>query len=408
MDEHREASEQTQEYPVLQLKKGEDRRLRQGHLWVYSNEVDVQRTPLTGYQAGDVVLVIDHADQLLGLAYINPNVLICARLLTRNLDYAFDRSLIVHRLKVALSLRERCCTKPFYRLVFGESDALPGLVLDRFGDFIVGQIATVGMENHKADIEEAVAKVLKPRAMLWKNSGNVRKSESLPEYTETAFGDWPQTLDIEEGGLRFQVDSTQGQKTGWFYDQHANRDLLAPYVRGARVLDVFSYVGAWGLRAAAFGAKEVLCIDSSALAVAAINSNARLNQLDSIVTAIEEDAFDALKRLRAENEKFDVVIVDPPAFIKRKKDFAEGKLAYRRINELAMRLLGRDGILVSCSCSQAMSRDSLVDVIHQGARHIDRQVQILAELQQAPDHPSLPAIPETHYLKGIIARVGLY
>jgi 23S rRNA (cytosine1962-C5)-methyltransferase len=400
-----EAEDAAVEYPALSLRKGEDDRLRAGHAWVFSNEVDVKRTPLTAFKPGDAAVILDHANKPIGIGYVNPNALICARLMARGLRHALDRSLIVHRLNVALSLRETLYEKPYYRLVFGESDGLPGLVLDRFGDTIVGQIATAGMEALKAEVVEAVAKVIKPRCMVWKNTGSARALESLPDYTEVAIGSLPSELLVEEGGLQFAVDPVNGQKTGWFYDQRANRDQLAPFVRGARVLDVFSYVGAWGLRAAAFGATEVTCVDASATAVAAIAANAARNGLGAQVKAVEADAFDFLKEQRQQRERYDVVIVDPPAFIKRKKDFTEGRLAYRRINEAAMQLLGRDGILVSCSCSYHMPRAAFLDALNQGARHLDRQIQIVSQLQQAPDHPLNPAIPETDYLKGAIARV---
>ena len=398
-------SDTTIELPALALKRGEDARLRTGHAWIFSNEVDTKRTPLSAFEPGAHAVVVDHADKPIGIAYVNPNALICARLVARGIRHEVGRSLIVHRLKVALALRERLYGRPYYRLVYGESDGLPGLVLDRYGDVVVGQIATVGMEAMKDAVAEAVAKVLKPVAMVWKNAGSLRRLEALPEYVETAFGALPERVIAEEAGLEFEIDVEHGQKTGWFYDQRANRDAMAPYVRDARVLDLFAYVGAWGVRAASMGAAEVLCVDASKAAVAAIGANAFANRVATKVTAIEEDAFDALKRLRQAKERFDVVIVDPPAFVKRKKDFAEGRLAYRRINEAAMQLLGRDGVLITCSCSWHMSRDALLEVINAGARHLDRNVQVLSRLQQAPDHPAHPAIPESDYLKGYICRV---
>lgn len=389
------------QYPILPLKKGEDRRLRQGHLWVFSNEVDTRRTPLSTYQPGDLAVVVDHGGQPLGLAYVNPHALICARLYSRDPQRALDTRLLEERLQQALSLRERCHEHPYYRWVFGESDGLPGLVLDRYGDTVVGQIATCGMERRKAAIAQAVAATLAPRSFIWKNSGGFRDLEQLPRYQEAAWGPWPEALHIEEAGLRFTVDPQHAQKTGWFYDQRRNRDALAPLLRrGGSVLDLFSYAGAWGVRAAACGAHTVTCIDSSAHAVAAIERNARQNGFAHTVSAIQEDAFDALKRLRAEHRSFDTVIVDPPAFIKRKKDFAQGRLAYRRLNEMAMQILAPGGILVSCSCSQALPREALIESLQQGARRQGRQLQLLIHLHQGPDHPILPAVPETEYLKG--------
>jgi len=392
-------------YPALYLKRNEDARLRAGHLWVFSNEVDVQRSPLTGFEPGEICIVIDAHAKPLGVGYVNPASLIAARLVNRGTEHALDRSLFVHKLKVALSLRERLYAEPYYRLVFGESDGLPGLTLDRYGDVIVAQATTAGMERLKEDIAAAVVKVIKPAAIVWKNDGGFRALEQLPEYADIGYGELTPPVVAREGGLEFEIDPIGGQKTGWFYDQRANRDLLASYVRDMRVLDMFSYLGAWGLRAAAAGAREVTCVDASASAVEAITRNAQRNGVADRVTAIKADAFDHLKALREARERFDVVILDPPAFVKRKKDFAEGRIAYRRINEMAMQILSRDGILVTCSCSYHMPRAALLDTVQQAARHLDRSVQVLAQLQQAPDHPVHPAIPETDYLKGFICRV---
>jgi len=397
-------------YPALYLKRNEDARLRAGHLWVFSNEVDVQRSPLTGFEPGEPCVIVDAHDKPIGVGYVNPNSLIAARLVNRGVEHALDRSLLVHKLKVALSLRERLYVEPYYRLVFGESDGLPGLTLDRFGDVIVGQTTSAGMERLKDDIAAAVVKVIKPTALVWKNDAGIRALEQLPEYADIAFGELPTPLIALESGLEFEIDPIGGQKTGWFYDQRANRDLLAPahsgsLVHGARVLDVFSYLGGWGMRAGVAGAKEVVCVDSSARAVEAISRNAQRNRLGERVTAVRADAFDYLKALREARERFDVVIIDPPAFVKRKKDFAEGRIAYRRINEMAMQILSRDGILITCSCSYHMPRAALLDSVQHGARHLDRQAQSLIELQQAPDHPVHPAIPETDYLKGFVCRV---
>ena len=392
-------------YPALYLRRNEDARLRAGHLWVFSNEVDVARSPLSGFEPGEACVIVDAHDKAIGVGHVNPNSLICARLVHRGIEHAIDRSLLVHKLKVALGLRERLYAEPHYRWVFGESDGLPGLTLDRFGDVVVAQTTTAGMERMKDDIAAAVVKVVKPAAMVWKNDGGFRTLEQLPDSVEIGYGELVAPVIVHESGLEFEIDPLGGQKTGWFFDQRANRDLLAPYVHGARVLDVFSYLGAWGLRAGMAGAKEVVCVDSSAAAVAAIGRNAERNRLGERVSAVRADAFEYLKAQRDAREHYDVVIVDPPAFIKRKKDFAEGRIAYRRINEMAMRLLSRDGILITCSCSYHLPRAALLEIVQQSARHLDRSAQVLAQLQQSPDHPVHPAIPETDYLKGFICRV---
>jgi 23S rRNA (cytosine1962-C5)-methyltransferase len=389
--------------PELRLKRGEDRRLSAGHLWVFSNEVDTARTPLQSFEPGALCRIVSERDKFLGYAYVNPHSLICARILGRDPEYPPNRSLIVHRLQVAQSLRRSLYEQPFYRLAYGESDALPGLVLDRFGDVVVGQIATAGMEAMREDVAGAVRKAIAPAAMLWKNDAGVRELEGLPSYVATAFGDVPESVDVEEGGVTFRIPLGGGQKTGWFFDQAANRLALRKYVGGARVLDVFSYVGAWGLGALRAGATEVTCVDSSAAALEGLQAAAAANGLKP--TTLRGDAFDVMEQLHAEKRRFDVVVIDPPAFIKRKKDIPRGEAAYRRLNQLAIQLLERDGILVSCSCSYHLEPQQLLAAIQRGARHNDRFAQVVEVGGQSPDHPIHPAIAETRYLKAYFCRV---
>ena len=393
------------DFVPLRLRKDEDRRLRAGHLWIYSNEIDVEATPLREFQPGQPVAIQASNGKTLGTGYINPHALLCVRLVSRDLEHPLNPSLLVHRLNVALSLRERLYDRPCYRLVYGEGDGLPGLIVDRYGDACVAQITTAGMERLKDDILAALQKVLKPAAVLWRNDSRMREMEGLERTVADAAGAIPDIVTVEEDGLRFQVSPRTGQKTGWFYDQRDNRARLDRYVQGRRVLDVFSYVGAWGIRAAARGAREVLCVDSSAPALEQATANAALNGVGERVQIRQGDAFEVLKSLREARERFDVVIVDPPAFVKRRKDFKEGALAYRRLNEMAMQVLERDGILVSCSCSQLLSRDTLIQTLLQGSRHLDRNLVMLEQGRQGPDHPVHPAIPETDYLKAIFARV---
>lgn len=391
----------------LKLKKNEDRRLRAGHVWVFSNEVDTAATPLTAFAPGDPVIIHAADGKPLGSGYVNPHSLICARLVSRDPDLLLNQSLIVHRLNVALSLRARLYDAPYYRLVFGDSDGLPGLVVDRYDDVLVVQIATAGMERVKGEIVGALEKVLRPRAILFRNDGASRELEGLERYVEAGLGEVPETVRLTEAGVAFDVPLFAGQKTGWFFDQHSNRLRLRHYVRGCRVLDMFSYIGAWGLQAASAGAAEVTCVDSSAKAIGWIEHNAKLNASASqcAVRTLEADAFDALRDLRAAREKFDVVIVDPPAFIKRKKDIREGTQAYRRLNQMAMQVVAKDGILVSASCSYHLARDTLLGLLLQASRHLDRNLQVIEQGQQAPDHPIHPAIPETAYLQAFFCRL---
>jgi 23S rRNA (cytosine1962-C5)-methyltransferase len=389
--------------PALRLKRNEDRRLPAGHLWVFSNEVDTQQTPLTKFEAGAIVRVLAHNDRALGLAYVNPQSLICARLLeTWRIP---DRAWFEERLRQALALRERLYAAPCYRLVYGESDGLPGLVIDRFGDTCVAQIGTAGMERLKEPILAALEKVLGTRALVFKNDGGAREMEGLASYVEQAAGPPADFAAVVEDGLRFEAPLRDGQKTGWFFDQAANRRALVKYLRrGARVLDVFSYVGAWGVRAAASGAGEVLCVDSSAASLETAARNARAN--DCELRTRKGDAFEVLEALAGDSVRFDVVIVDPPAFAKRKKDLPKALAAYKRLNQLALRTLAEDGLLVSCSCSHHVSAEDLQDAIGKAARGAERRVQILEFGGQSPDHPVHPAIPETRYLKAFFCRAA--
>ena len=391
--------------PSLRLKANADRRLRAGHLWVYSNEVDTAATPLSGFAAGDQAILEAAGGKPLGIVGVSPNNLICARLLSRDLKHSLDKSLLVHRIQVALSLRERLFDQPCYRLIYGDSDLLPGLVVDRFHDHLVVQLASATMERNKDAVLEALVQVLKPRGVLWKNDSSARDAEGLERYVDTAFGVMPEWVDLEENGVKFQAPVLQGQKTGWFYDHRMNRARLAPYVKGKRVLDLFSYIGGWGVQAAAFGASEVFCVDASAFALDGVERNAALNGVAEKMTCVEGDAFEAMKELKNAEERFDVVITDPPAFIKRKKDLKNGEAAYRRLNEAAMRLLNKDGILVSASCSMHLPEDDLQNILLGSARHLDRNIQLLERGSQGPDHPVHPAIPETRYIKSLICRI---
>jgi 23S rRNA (cytosine1962-C5)-methyltransferase len=391
--------------PSLRLKANSERRLKAGHLWIYSNEVDVDQTPLVALAAGDEVRVETHSGKPLGLATVNPNNLICARLHTRDVEHPLDKSLLVHRFKVALGLRDRVFSEPFYRAAYGESDLLPGLVVDRFGDYLVVQIATPGMERMRNAIVEALIQVFKPAGILLKNDNAARAAEGLGSYVEAVHGEVPERVALIENGVRFEAPVWHGQKTGWFYDHRQNRARLAPYVAGKRVLDLYSYIGGWGVQAAAFGATEVMCVDSSAPALDLVEQNASLNGVAEKMVVLEGDVMDALRELKSAGEKFDVVIADPPAFIKKRKDIRNGEAAYRRLNEQAMRLLNRDGILVSASCSMHLAEDSLRDIVLAASRHLDRHLVVAERGFQGPDHPLHPAIPETGYIKSLICRV---
>jgi len=393
-------------HPQLFLRKNEDKRLRQGHLWVFSNEVDTKRSPLTQFTAGDLVSVTASDGKILGSAYLNPNTLICARMLSRKPSAKLGEKIFTARIAKALSLRELFYDKPFYRLVFSESDGLPGLVIDRFGDVLSVQITTAGMERQKEPLIEVLVELLQPRAILLKNDNPQRELEGLSMETELAYGELPEQLIIEENNAQFKIDIVGGQKTGWFYDHRSSRADLAKIASGKTVLDLFSYAGAWGIPAAMNGAEQVTCVDASAGAIALAEQNAQLNQVSNKMQFVQSDVFEYLKQARLDNLRFDIIVLDPPALVKRKKDFKAGYEAYRRLNHLALQVLSKDGILVSASCSYHLSKANLHEILRSSARHIDRNITVLATGGQAPDHPIHLSIPETEYLKTFVCAVS--
>lgn len=388
----------------LRLKAHEERRLRAGHLWAYSNEIDTVATPLKGLTPGSLCRLEDSRGKALGVGYVHPNVLLSVRLLSGKSDAVIDRGWFERRLRQALALRERVYASPHYRLVFGESDGLPGLVIDRYGDLLSVQLSTAGMDALKEPLLEALQLVLKPRGILFRNDNAMRQTEGLPAE-DVVWGEVPDEVELLESGVRLLAPLASGQKTGFFYDQHANRDRVLPYVKGARVLDVFSYVGAWAARAAAAGASGVACIDSSELALAYAARN--MAAQGATPETLRGDALDLLKQLRADGRQFDVVVVDPPALIKRKKDEEAGQAHYGALNRAAMQLLAADGILVSCSCSHHLSEEQLQRILLRESRQVGRRLQILERGGQGPDHPVHPAIPETLYLKAFYCRASL-
>jgi 23S rRNA (cytosine1962-C5)-methyltransferase len=391
--------------PPLRLRKDEDRRVRAGHLWIFSNEVDVVATPLAGFEPGAMAELQDQRGAPLGSVYVNPRSLIAARLVSRQRGRVLDAELLRRRVARALSLREMLFDRPFYRLVHGEGDLLPGLVVDRYDRWLVAQVTTAGIERVTAELLAALAEVVAPEGILLRNDVPLREMEGLPLEVRVGSGEVPDRLPVEENGARFEVRA-RGQKTGWFFDHRMNRARIGAYAAGRRVLDVFSYAGGWGIQAALAGAGAVTCVDASASALEDAERNAALNGVEGRLGTLRGDAFEVLGRLRADGERFGMIVLDPPAFIKRRRDLRAGEEAYRRANQLAVELLEPDGILFSASCSHHLDRDGLRDAVLRAGRRSGREVQLLEEGHQGPDHPVHPAIPETSYLKCLVARVA--
>lgn len=393
---------------ILYLKKNEERRILAGHLWIFSNEIDTKKSPLKNFQPGELVNIISSFGKNLGIGYVNPQTLLCVRLLSNKpneiIDTAFFKNKIIH----AKALREKIFIKPFYRLIYGEGDFLPGLIIDRFNDVFVVQINTAGMENLKIFIIDALKEIFNPKEIIFKNDSSFRLLEGLTKYIEpvSTNNNFLENVSISENECDFIVPIIHGQKTGWFYDQQYNRKHLATYIQlknAPKVLDVFCYIGAWGIQAAKLGAKEVFCLDASETALKFVEQNANLNKVGNIVKTIQGDAFKKLDELIQTDKNFDLIIIDPPAFIKRQKDLKAGSNAYLRLHELAIQLLKPSGILITTSCSLHLSRDMLLDTMRQAALNCKKELRVLEQLHQSPDHPLHLAISETNYLKGFIA-----
>ncbi len=389
---------------TLYLKKDEERRVRAGHLWVFSNEVDQARSPLKDFTPGETARLVSQGGRPMGAVYVNPAALICARVYSQDPSARLDGDLLRQRLVQALGLRERLFERPSYRLVFSEGDFLPGLMVDRFGDFLVLQTTTAAMDRQVGVLAQILDDLLHPSAILLKNDASSRDLEGLAKEVRPLLGQIPEEGQAEEGGRTFSFAASGGQKTGWFHDMRDNRLALASFVRpGMRVLDAFSYVGGLGAAAAARGG-AVTCLDSSEPALALARRNAQAQGAD-LEAALRGDAFEILENLRSQGQSFDVVSVDPPAFIKRKKDAKNGLAAYQRINRLALDLVRDGGIMLTCSCSQHLPREELRKVLARAASESRARVQILAQGHQAADHPVHPAMPETDYLKAFLVRV---
>ncbi len=390
---------------VLRLKKREERRIQSGHGWIFSNEIDTQQTPLKGLEPGAPATVTSVNGKFLAHVYVNPHSLIAARVTSRRANEPFNATVLRARLGHALELREALYPKPYYRWVHSEGDFLPGLTVDRYGETLVVQITTAGMEHYRDDIVDALQTLSGAANIYLRNDASVRELEHLPLYREWVFGNATDTLAINENDLDFEVPAELGQKTGWFYDHRDSRKAIKEWVKGKRVLDLYTYLGAFGLNAAVAGAESVLAIDASETAVNAANANAKRNGLESNFTAKASDAVEAMRTLFEERERFDVVILDPPAFIKRRKDRDAGMRHYALNNRLAMRLLNPGGIILSASCSQALSHEELIQQMRLGTPKGSLGLQLLSTLRQGADHPVHASMPETLYLTGVIGRV---
>ena len=387
----------------LILRTGHDRRVRQGHPWVFSNEIDrIDGQP----EPGETLTVCSASGQVLGTAYFNPKSLIAARLLSRNEEEIDTIDFFRRKLQAALAYRQEIYGDlNALRLVHGEADGLPGLVVDRYDRVLVLQLLTLGMERRRDVILQALKELLNPLAVIARNDVAVRELEGLPQKVEHISGQLPESLLITEHGLRFEVDVLQGQKTGHFLDQKENHAALKGRVEGRRVLDLFCYSGSWSIHAARYGAAKVLGIDISERAVELARSNSRQNFQEQTCSFRQSDVFEELKVLQARGERFDTIILDPPAFVKSKKRLQQAVRGYLTVNRRAMELLQPGGYLFTCSCSYHMQREIFLDTLRQAARKGGRDLRLVEQRGQAYDHPILLNCPETDYLKCFVLQV---
>ncbi len=384
---------------TLRLKKKEERRVLRGHPWIFSNEL--QDLPADAVP-GEAVEVRDHAGSFIGRGYFNPRSLIAVRLLTRRAE-EIDGAFFTKRIAAARELRSRLGFGESHRAVFSEGDGLPGLIVDRYGDVLVVQSLTAGIEARLDLVAWALREVYAPAAIVLRNDVSARELEGLAREKRVLLGDVAGPVTIEESGIRYRVDVLEGQKTGFFFDQRENRLAIRDLVRGRRTIDCFCYTGAWALTAARFGAVDVVGYDSSEKAVAAAAENAALNGLPARFEAA--DVFEKLRELGRQRERYGCVVLDPPAFVKSRARVREALKGYKEINLRALRLLEPGGILITCSCShhidEALFREMLIDAAHAAGR----QARLLEMRSQARDHPMLLAAPETRYLKCAILMV---
>lgn len=392
---------------VVTLKKGEGRLLKSGGMWVFDNEI---ASVMGSFLNGDVVLVRDFDGYPMGKGFINTNSKITVRLLTRDENQKIDEKFLEMRVRDAWEYRKKVTDTSSCRLIFGEADFLPGLVVDKFADVLVIQSLALGIDRFKLQILELLKNILAEdgiqiRGVYERSDAKVRRQEGMELYKGFIGEEFSTLVEIEENGVKYQVDVRDGQKTGFFLDQKYNRLAIQKLCKNARVLDCFTHTGSFALNAGIAGASEVTGVDASQLAVDQAAANAKLNGLDGTVKFICEDVFELLPELEERGEKYDVVILDPPAFTKSRNSVKNAVKGYREINLRAMRLVKDGGFLATCSCSHFMTYELFTKTIGQAARSAHKRLRQVEYRTQAPDHPILWSSDESYYLKFYIFQV---
>lgn len=395
------------EHAAVTLKKGEGRTIKSGGMWIYDNEID---SIMGSFTDGDIVLVRDFDGYPMGKGFINSNSKICIRMMTRKKDQEVDKDFIRMRVRNAWEYRKKTVDISSCRVIFGEADWLPGLVVDKFSDVLVVQSLALGIDRWKEEIISALKEYMAEdgisiRGVYERSDAKVRRQEGMELQKGFLGPEFDTKVEILENGVRYLVDVKDGQKTGFFLDQKYNRKAVQRLCKSAKVLDCFTHTGSFALNAGIGGASHVLGVDASQLAVSQARENAALNGLDGRVEFICADVFELLPELERKGEKFDVVILDPPAFAKSRNSIKNAVKGYREINLRAMKLVKEGGYLATCSCSHFMDADLFAKTIHQAAANVHKRLRQVEFKTQAPDHPILWAAEESYYLKFYIFQI---
>ncbi len=400
-----ELAETTNDLPEIRLQAGRHKRARHGHPWVYSNEIEMDAAA-KALPPGGLVRLFDASDRPLGVAAFNPHPLISARILSRDPEAAIGRDFLRESLESARALRDALYSAPFYRLIHAEADGLPGLIIDRFGDVCVVQVNTAGMEALSDDLTAALQDTLSPKTIVFRNDSAARRLEGLPLETRTVGAPLDGPVEVQENGAVFFADPREGQKTGWFYDQRDNRAFAAALSLGKRVADFYCFTGGFAVTAAMAGASEVHAFDRSQSALDFADRAASANGVAGRFTTTKGDVFQILHRAVEAGETFDVVIADPPAFVKSKKDYQAGIRGYRKLFRLAAQVVAPGGIFLAASCSHHVDMTSFGEVVRRSLSDAGRGGRILRSAGAAPDHPVHPFLPETGYLKAQVLQLN--
>lgn len=390
--------------PVVRIQPGRHKRAAAGHPWVYSNEVAMDGAA-KALPPGELVRLDAANGEPLGLAMFNPHTLISARILSRDPEAKIDADFLARRLDAALALRERLYPGGCYRLIHAEADGLPGAVIDRYGDVVAIQANTAGIDRLMPQLLEAVDRVLSPRVVVLRNDSNARQLEGLELYVKVAKGTLEGPVALTENGARFFADLEAGQKTGWFYDQRDNRAAVARLAAGRRVLDLYTYAGGFAVAAARGGAREVTAVDRSERALTLAEKAAGANGLAGLCRFVRAEAFVELEHLAGAGERFEIVVADPPAFVKSKKDLNQGARGYRKLARLAAAIVAPGGFLFIASCSHHVDVPLFAEQVRRGLSDARRGGRILQTTGVAADHPVHPHLPESAYLKGQLLQL---